>query len=201
MAAGRVEEHGRAKRADARKNIAAIIDAATECLARDPYVSVNDIARAAGVGRMTLYGHFESRSALVAEVVARAIEQSEESLASLDLSGEPRDAMARLIETTWHLTHRFGALVVAAEQALPQDQLHEAHRQPTQRAQRVLRRGRRTGAFRTDMPVAWQVTMLQALLHSASAAVHRGEITATQAPRLIRDTALAALTPPGAQVP
>ncbi len=55
----------RAQRADARRNIAAILDAATDCLARDPDMSIAGIAAAAGVGRITLYGHFKTRAALV----------------------------------------------------------------------------------------------------------------------------------------
>ena len=58
------------RRADALKNIAAILDAATAALARDPDASINDIAQAAGVGRVTLYGHFGSRAALLSAVVA-----------------------------------------------------------------------------------------------------------------------------------
>jgi hypothetical protein len=39
-------------RADARRNIALILDAAQSCLARDPDASMSDIAVAAGVGRV-----------------------------------------------------------------------------------------------------------------------------------------------------
>ncbi|PZG15983.1 TetR/AcrR family transcriptional regulator [Nonomuraea aridisoli] len=52
------------RRADAERNIAAILDAATRLISADPTVSVADIAKAAGVGRVTLYGHFPSRKAL-----------------------------------------------------------------------------------------------------------------------------------------
>jgi AcrR family transcriptional regulator len=52
----------RAQRADARRNIAAILEAATDCLARDPEMSIAGIAAAAGVGRITLYGHFKTRA-------------------------------------------------------------------------------------------------------------------------------------------
>ncbi|MGH3403828.1 MAG: hypothetical protein ACRDRJ_15215 [Streptosporangiaceae bacterium] len=44
-----------ARRADARRNIAAILEAALDCLARDPQASIADIAAGAGVGRITLY--------------------------------------------------------------------------------------------------------------------------------------------------
>lgn len=184
------------KRADARRNIEAIIDAATALLAVNPDASVQDIAKAAGVGRVTLYGHFDSRTALITEVATRAIAQTEESLRDLDLSGDPREAMAKLLEATWLLTHRFGAIVVAAGQALPPDELRRAHEGPAKRVRALLRRGRQEREFRADMPVEWQITTIQAVLHAASGAVHRGEITAADAPRLVTGTVLGALAAP-----
>ena len=186
-----------AKRADARRNIEAIIDAATALLAVNPDASVQDIAKAAGVGRVTLYGHFDSRTALITEVATRAIAQTEESLRDLDLSGDPREAMAKLLGATWLLTHRFGAIVVAAGQAVPPDELRRAHEGPAQRVRALLERGRQEREFREDMPVEWQITTIQAVLHAASAAVHRGEITSDAAPRLVTDTVLAAVATPG----
>jgi TetR/AcrR family transcriptional regulator, mexCD-oprJ operon repressor len=181
------------KRADARRNIAAILDAATECLSRDPESSINDIARAAGVGRVTLYGHFDSRAALVGQVVSRAIAESEHTLGSVDVTGDPREALARLLDASCEVTQRFGSLVVAAEGTIPPDDLREAHAQPARRVRRLLRRGRAGGAFRRDMPVEWQVTLIQSIVHGASLAAHRGEITPAQAPRLVRDSVLGAL--------
>ncbi|MGH3367510.1 MAG: TetR/AcrR family transcriptional regulator [Nocardioidaceae bacterium] len=189
------------KRADARKNVEAIIEAATTCLAEDPDVSVGEIAAAAGVGRVTLYGHFDSRASLLAEVVERAMRQTDEALNAVDLSGDPGEALTRLIDATWQLTHRFGALVVAAEKALPAEHLRAAHARPEARVRRLVRRGRRQGAFRSDLPVDWLILTMQNLVHSAAGAVHRGEITAEQAPRLISATVLAAYTPPGARTP
>lgn len=186
----------RGKRADARRNIEAIVTAATRVLAVSPEASVNEIAEAAGVGRVTLYGHFGSRDALVREVVERAIAETDSTLGRLDLSGDPRTALGRLLEATWEVTHRYGALVVAASQALPPAGLREAHEVPAARVRGLLERGRESGDLRDDMPLEWQVSVIQAILHGASAAVHRDEITAEQAPGLVRDTALAALTAP-----
>jgi len=184
----------RAKRADAVRNVEAILAAATRVLATDPDASINEIAKAAGVGRVTLYGHFDSRATLVREVVDRAIAQTDEALAQVDLDGDPRDALGRLLEATWHLTHRFGAVVVAGSQVMPPEEMRRAHEGPAQRVRGLLERGRTAGEFRDDQPLEWQVSMVQAILHGASAAVHRAEITADEAPALVRGTTLGALS-------
>jgi len=184
----------RPKRADALRNIEAIIAAATRLLAVKPDASVNEIATAAGVGRITLYGHFDSRATLLQEVAERAIARTEEELARVDVDGDPRDALGRLLQTTWHLTHRYGALVIAASQELSPEQMRRAHDEPSARVRRLLERGRAAGQFRSDAPIDWQISVIQAILHGASAAVHRGEISADAAPALVRDTVIAALS-------
>ena len=183
------------RRADALKNIAAILDAATAALARDPDASINDIAQAAGVGRVTLYGHFGSRAALLSAVVARAMAATESDLAAVDVAGDPVEAMRRVLGVTWDLTYRYGALIVAAQRTLPAADLHDAHEKPIRRMQTLLRRGRRAGVFRTDMPLDWQITLIQSLLHGASDATYRGELAADKAGRLVSETVLAALRP------
>ncbi|UFU04886.1 TetR/AcrR family transcriptional regulator [Ruania halotolerans] len=183
----------RTKRADALRNIEAIIDAATRLLAVNPEASINDIAKAADVGRVTLYGHFDSRATLISAVVDRAIAQTHEALAEVNLDGDPRDALSRLLGATWHLTHRFGAIVVAASQALAPEQIRRAHEELAARVRGVLIRGREAGEFRCDVPIDWQISLIQAVLHTASDAVHRGEITADDAPSLVCDTVLAVL--------
>ena len=72
--------------------------------------------------------------------------------------------------------------MVAAQDALPEPDFREAHEKPVQRVQRLLRRGRREGCFRTDMPIDWQVMTIQGVIHAASGAVHRGEVAAERAP-------------------
>ncbi len=184
------------RRADALRNIASIIEAATRSLADDPDVSMNAIAKAAGVGRMTLYGHFPSRATLVAEVVERALRDAESTLGAVDVSGDPRAAMERLLDASWHVTYRYGGLVQAAEQSLSPDLLKRAHTQQVDRATTLLRRGRHDGQFRRDVPLEWQVIAIQSLLHAAATAVHQGSVTADAAPTLVITTVLAALLPP-----
>jgi TetR/AcrR family transcriptional regulator, mexCD-oprJ operon repressor len=108
-----------ARRADAELNTVRILDAAAACLSRSATASVGEIAQAAGLGRVTVYGHFPSREALVEATLARLLEQGETILAGLDLAGDPREALRALIESSWRLMADAGAVLEAAQSALP----------------------------------------------------------------------------------
>ena len=188
------------KRADAQRNIAAILDAATECLSRDPAASTSEIAKAAGVGRVTLYGHFPSRAELVDAVFVHAIEGGEDTLGQVDLSGDPRDALARLIESSWHLVDRYRSLLLAAQDTLPPGRVQELHADPMARVERLLERGRKDGAFRTDLPTSWLVSVMHNVMHGAAGEIHAGRLTPDKAAGYITATLLAAFAPPGEPV-
>lgn len=68
-----------ARRADARQNVEKILDAAIASLSRNADASVSEIAQAAGVGRVTLYGHFPTRDALIEAALVRVISEGRRS--------------------------------------------------------------------------------------------------------------------------
>lgn len=189
------------RRADAQRNIAAILTAAAECLSRNPAASTSEIAKAAGVGRVTLYGHFPSRADLVDAVFVQAIATGEETLGKVDLTGEPRAALARLIESSWHLVDQFTALLVAAQEALPPGRVRELHADPMARVERLLERGRSEGVFRTDLPTSWLVSVMHNVMHGAAGDILAGRISTADAAPYITATLLAAYTPPRERVP
>jgi TetR/AcrR family transcriptional regulator, mexCD-oprJ operon repressor len=184
-----------ARRADARLNVEKILEAAVACLARNPETSVSDIAQEAGVGRVTLYGHFPSRDVLVEAALTRVIADGEQVLEGLDLSGDPRSALGTLIESSWLLIARSSALLEAAQASLPPGRVRELHAKPAQRVDDLIHRGQAEGAFRTDLPASWLTSALHHLLKGAAADVAGGRLNRQEAPRLVAETILAAYTP------
>ena len=191
----------RERRADARRNVDAILDAAQHCLTGDPQATIAHIAQAAGVGRVTLYGHFNTRAELVDAVFERVSAQSSEILDGVDTRGEPVAALVRLVTASWQVVHRFNAVLQAAQTELADDRIREHHDVHFRRLDAVLARGQRAGAFRRDVPRHWLVTTCYSVMHAAANDCAAGRIKHDDAGRLVAATLVAAFTPPGSVVP
>ncbi|MCE7481483.1 MULTISPECIES: TetR/AcrR family transcriptional regulator [Microbacterium] len=141
----------RAPRRDAQANRESILVAARTALAQDPNASVDLIARTAGLSRRALYGHFDDRSALIAELI-RIGAQRFNAIAAQSLDDDTRIALAQLASRLWHEAAHIQTVTAIA--------LDDAHVAETGTALGPLRRtvselverGRRTGTMRTDVP-------------------------------------------------
>ena len=87
----------KARRADAEQNRSAIIEAAAQALAVDGEVSLNAIAKLAGVGNATLYRHFPTREALILEVYRREVRVLAETADGLLQRHDPGQALERWV--------------------------------------------------------------------------------------------------------
>lgn len=172
-------------RADAQRSIDRIVAAARTCLSQNPYATIDDIAKAAGVGRMTLYGHFKNRAELIEAALADALLAGDATMAGVDLGGDAREAMTTLLTRNWSLVADTGALLTAAEDALPPGRVRELHEAHVQRAADLVERGQRQGVFRTDLPVSWLVSATQALLHQAAEETRTGRLAEADAARVV----------------
>jgi TetR/AcrR family transcriptional regulator, mexCD-oprJ operon repressor len=194
-------ERTKGRRADARRNVTAILDAALTCLVRNPEASVSEIATAAGVGRVTLYGHFPSRGELVDAVFARTVQQADEVLDEVDLTGDCREVLARLVGSSWEIIEQYRALLIAAQRELAPEQIRVHHDRPLRRVRTLIDRGKREHVFRTDLPTSWLVTTFYSVLHSAADEIAAERLSTREAAGCITTTLLAAFTPPGTPVP
>jgi AcrR family transcriptional regulator len=181
------------RRADAERSIAKIITAARATLGANPNATIDDIARAAGVGRMTLYGHFPSRADLIDATFAHAVETGEQQLAKVDLSGNANDALARLLSSSWELVAESAALLEAAQEVLPPSRILELHEAPALRVEQLIRRGQAQGAFRTDLPIEWLVNVLHYVIHGASQERRAGRLREADAAKVVTASAQALL--------
>ncbi|WP_344059327.1 TetR/AcrR family transcriptional regulator [Microbacterium pumilum] len=189
----------RAVRSDSTRNRDAILQAAAECLSVNPSASLADIAQAAGIARITLYGHFSSRNELLTELVHTSMARVEAELASVDLSGDTWHALEALVASSWRLVSSLSVLRGVAEHALPADEMHGSHGDPRTRVEHLLARGRADGSFRDDQSIAWQTACYFSLLHGAAAEVRAGRLSEDEVQESLIQTLRALLQAPSAQ--
>lgn len=194
--AARQKATERAQRADARRNIATILDAATECLARDPDVSIADIAARAGLGRITVYGHFKTRAELVDAVLTTTIERADQVLRATDTTGDPAVALERLVSSSWQIVQQFRNILFASRRELPAERIRGVHDRVLRRLTALIARGQRSGDFRNDLSKRWLTDVAFALMHAAADEVNAGRLDADEAPDHISKTLLSAYRPP-----
>jgi AcrR family transcriptional regulator len=156
----------RRPRRDARANRAGIIAAAADEIARDPHASLDAIARAAGLSRRALYGHFDDRDALVTEVLVAGAARFNAIAARVD-DTDPRRALARLTTELWQ-----EASHVRASAAIALDESHVADTAAAlaplrSRIAAIVEHGQASGALRTDIPA----TVLTSLIEDTGRAV------------------------------
>src|SRR5690242_8677964 len=139
----------RKRRADAERNIQAIIDAAIDALAEDPDASMAAIARRAGVVRATIYVHFPTREALIDAVTDQALDEvGAASDAAEPGRGDADEALTRVVRSTWRTLARFHALVAINTQQHGHAELHAKHHAVLARLAPLIARGQADGLFR-----------------------------------------------------
>jgi len=170
----------RRQRSDARQSIAAVLDAAIQVLAGRPGASVDEIARAAGVSRQTVYAHFPSRDALIDAVIERASAEFTALLDGLDLDqAPPAQALTRLLDAGWQVADRYPFLWL--QPAVDPGKDAERHVPVLNRMLDIILRGQASGDFDASLPAHWLLSAALALGRAAEDEVKAGRMTIEQA--------------------
>jgi AcrR family transcriptional regulator len=162
-------------RADAQRNLGRVLDAAAEVLAEHGSdVSVDEIARRAGVGHGTVFRRFPTMDALIAAVVVERLHEliaaAEEALTAEDAAEAFRGFMLRVAQQ--HARDR--RLFECFDKCVETPELTELHRLGEQ----LVERAKAAGAVRPGLTAADVETIFGATLRAAppGLAEHYAEI-------------------------
>jgi AcrR family transcriptional regulator len=192
------EPAGRARprrRADAERSIARILDAAVDALGDDQEASMAEIARRAGVVRATIYVHFPAREALLEAVTHRATAEVADVVEAAEPHrGDPAEALARVVAASWRTLGRYHALVAINTQQHGHAELRQRHSSVLATLEPLIERGQADGTFRADVPAAWHLSMMMALMHAASGELGAGRVNDADAGPALAATILGAVS-------
>ncbi|GHE93795.1 TetR/AcrR family transcriptional regulator [Streptomyces spiralis] len=188
---------GNTSRADANRR--RILDVALAELLRDPDASMDQIARAAGVVRRTVYGHFPSREALISTLVDDAVQAlAEAHAAGREGVEEPAEALARSVLAIWHIADRYRLLVALAQRTVTTQGIRERLTPVRESCADLLRRGLDRGAFSSPLPAPALAYVHEQILFALMEAVNDGLLAAREAGRSAAVTVLTSAGVPAA---
>jgi AcrR family transcriptional regulator len=172
-------------RADAVRNLDAVLQTGARLLAADPSTPIATIAAEAGVDRRTVYRRFATREALLVALANATLDGAEQALDEARLTEAPV-AVA---------LHRYVESIVSVSRRWPVDfgRLESGDAATDERRQRVRSRVDAfvdrlvaEGLLRADLPAGWARAMLDQLV---SLAAHRFPgLEPPQAADLVVDT-------------
>ncbi|MEU1080784.1 TetR family transcriptional regulator [Streptomyces sp. NPDC005908] len=154
-------------RADAARNLAAVLRAGARLLAEDPGASMAAIAGAAGVDRTTVHRRFANREALLSAVFQAKLDSAERVLDE-----------ARLVESPPPVAlHRYLEGIIPVSREWPVDMRLMMQKDPAARARReeqsarldaFIRRALDEGYLRAGVDAAWARTVLDKLVDTVA---------------------------------
>jgi AcrR family transcriptional regulator len=137
--------------------------------------------------------HFPAREALLEAVTDRAMTEASSAIdAAEPHRGPPAEALGRVVATTWRVLGRYHALV-AINTRLPDAELRARHHEVLAALEPLIERGQRDGSFRADVPAAWHLSMMLAIIHAASAEVRAERVPQDHAEASLVATILGAV--------
>lgn len=166
------------QRRNARSNRARILATARQELGRNPDVTLEELARAAGVVRRTLFGHFPGRQALLEALAEEAAETLQAALASgAARREEPAErALAYFVFSLWPVGDRYRFLLALARRDLGVDRVSEILAPARAAATAILERGQRDGVFHTQLPAPVLSAGLEAMTVALLEEVNSGAL-------------------------
>jgi AcrR family transcriptional regulator len=159
----------RARRADAQRNVERLIAAARDAFAADgPNTSLDDIARAAGVGPGTLYRHFPTRLALFEAVYRDSVERLCAEGERLAQTEPPADALVDWLKGfVGVVSQKRGLASALNDEGHASALFAECHTMINATGGALLDRAKAAGAVREDVSLGDLLKMTKAFAYAA----------------------------------
>ena len=158
----------------------AIIEASIQTLIRNPSAGMSEIATAAGVGRATLYRHFESREALIEKLILVCLEELEAASEPIQhLSG--RAAIEAYTEVIMPLADRFHFLTSLWTIVADREAIKQIDNQLIDEMAMLVEQAKEAGEIDPKLPTMWLITLYDAILTAAWWLIASGDVTTEEA--------------------
>lgn len=169
----------------ASKSRAALLEAGLDVLLKNPGATLSEIAVTAGVGRATLYRHFETREQLLLELAIESLAETDRACAYIEEQNlKGKEAIEEIVIAVMPLGNRFHFLLSLWSEFGSNKELTKMYnRQLTQLENRIAE-AKLEKSIDKAIPNEWLVSLLDNLLYTGWYCIGAGTLSAEQASKL-----------------
>lgn len=163
----------------------AIMEAGIAVLLDNPNAGMSEIAKAADIGRATLYRHFASRELLVRALAKQCLEETDALMDPIkNLKG--REIIEASIDLLITQADRYRFLMNLLQVTSKDRSVRNIYKRQLQELSAILEDAKKRGDIRRDLPTPWLVAQFDALLNSAWYMIQTGELSSEEAAELFK---------------
>ena len=175
----------------------ALLDGAIDLLMINPGASLTDIAQHAGVGRATLYRHFDSREALLRELAIESLNMTDDVLQPIRDAGlNARETLEKGLAAIMQVADRFHFLLLLWNFDDGDTELMGIYQSQLDELSRLVEQGKQENSIDATLPTEWIVSMYDSLIYAGWYAIRSGSLNAEQAGRHAASTLFQGISPP-----
>lgn len=161
----------------------AIIEAGIKTFISNPLAGMSDIALASGVGRTTLYRHYESREVLVQAIALHCFDEIDQALRPLyDMSG--RELIENTFELLIPIADRYRFLSSLWHIAVGDPLLTNRLAAWSQDTDLLMEHAKNTGEIDPEIPSVWLTAFFDTTLYAAWSLLESEALTIDEITRL-----------------
>lgn len=162
-----------------------ILDAAASTLIRMPGASLQDIAKAAGVGRATLHRYFRKREDLTRELAQNALEETAVAIERVLAEGGPAlDRLKSLVVILLPMANRYHFLSYVWSM-MDDVEISRLYNRQIAAMQDLIEACKAEGTISNDVSTRWVSSVFDSLLYTAWISLESGEIARNDACDLV----------------
>lgn len=165
----------------AQRSRLALLDAGIDLLLTNPNASLSDVASYAGVGRATLYRHFDSREALIQAIAQESLEKTDEVLQPLKKQKLPADQMLKesirlIVPLARHYHFLLSLWNIAAEDEL----VMNIYSRQLKDLAKIIEQAKKQKTISKKLNTDWIVSMYDCVLYASWFMLGQGTMTEEQ---------------------
>lgn len=166
----------------ASRSRTALLNAGIEALTRNPDATLSEIAQAAGVGRATLYRHFETREQLLVALASASMAETDQACSHIleqNLTG--REAIEEIFISVMPLANRFHFLLTLWGLVDNNEGIVKTYSRQLSQLHDRIEEAKNENSIEQTLPNEWLVAMIDNLLYTGWYCVASGSLGVEQA--------------------